>query len=96
MRMRWIAGAGDLAGRDLQRRVQAASAVALVIVRHPRRAKPGLIGSVGWVRSKAWISRLLIHAQDDRALRRVEGSSPTTSITFSTSCGSLENLNERT
>ena len=32
---------------DLQRRVEAGRAVALVVVRHPRE-RPGLIGSVGW------------------------------------------------
>ena len=64
-----VAGAGDLAGRDLQRGVEAGRAVALVVVGHPR----GLAGLHRQRRLGA-IERLdlglLVHAEHQRALRR--------------------------
>ena len=64
-----VAGARDLAGRDLQRRVQARRAVALVVVGHPR----GLAGLHRQRRLGA-IERLdlglLVDAEHQRALRR--------------------------
>ena len=71
MGVRRIASAGDLAGRDLQRGVEAGRAVALVVVGHPRGA-PGLDRQ----RRLGAIQRLdlclLVDAEHDRALRRVQ------------------------
>ena len=66
-----VAGAGDLAGRDLQRGVEAGGAVALVVVGHPLR-----LARLDRQRRLGAVQRLdlglLVHAQHQRALGRVE------------------------
>ncbi len=66
-----VAGAGDLAGRDLQGGVEAGGAVALVVVGHP-----GRFARLDRQRRLGAIQRLdlglLIHADDQSALRRIE------------------------
>ena len=66
-----VAGSGDLAGRDLQRGVEAGGAVALVVVGHPLR-----LAGLDRQRRLGAVQRLdlglLIDAQHQRAFRRVE------------------------
>ncbi len=66
-----VAGTGDLAGRDLQRGVEAGRAVALVVMRHPLR-----LARLHRQRRLGAIERLdlglLIHAQHQCAFGRVE------------------------
>jgi hypothetical protein len=64
-----IARAGDLPGRDLQGGVEAGGPVALVVMSHPVRLatldRQRRLGAI-----QRLDLRLLIHAQDQRALRR--------------------------
>ena len=76
--------------RHVERREQRRRAVALVVVRHrPRAAR---IDRQAFLRAVQGLNlALLVDAQHDRVLRRVEVQ-PTTSTSFSANCGSLESL----
>ena len=80
----------DLAGADLERREQAGRAVALVVV-GVALDLPGRSGSIGWVRSSAWI---WVFSSRLSTIARSGGSrySPTTSRTFASRAGSVLNL----
>ena len=60
-----------LAVEHVERGEQGGGAVALVVVGHGRQ-RPFLIGSPGWVRSSAWIWRLLVDREHDGVRRRVD------------------------
>ena len=66
-----VAGAGDLAAGDLKRGVEAGGAVALVIVSHPLRLarldRQRRLGAI-----ERLDLRLLVDAEHQRALRRIE------------------------
>ena len=95
MRVPGIAGSGDLTGGDLKRGVQAGGAVALVVVGHPLRLarlhRQRRLGAI-----QCLDLRLLIHAQHQRALRRVQVQARPRRSPSPPAAGSLENLNERT
>ena len=66
-----VAGAGDLARRDLQRGVEAGRAVSLVVVRHPLRLagldRQRRLGAI-----ERLDLRLLVNTEHQRAFGRVE------------------------
>ena len=66
-----VAGAGDLAGRDLKRGVEAGCAVALVVVSH-HRGLPRLHRKRRLRAIECLDLRFLVHAQHQRAFRRIE------------------------
>ena len=83
--------ADDLAGFDVERGEQRGRAVALVIMGHGSGAtlleRQSRLGPVECLNL-----RLLIHAQHDRPVRRVEVK-PCDPVTFSSKSGSFETLN---
>ena len=87
-----LAGRGDLAGGDLQGGEQGRGAVPDVVV-GARSSDAGCIGSIGAVRSSAWIWDF---SSTHNTIAFSGGSrySPTTSMTLATSSGSVENLND--
>ena len=67
-----VDGSVDLAGGHVQRGEQGGDAVAQVVMACAARACPGIIGSTGADRSRAWIWRFLIDAEHQRLFRRIQ------------------------
>src|SRR5947209_9838098 len=86
-----IAGIDDPAGGHLQRGEQRGGAVATVVI-GLFSGIPGRIGSIGAVRSSAWIWDFS-STESTTALSGGFRYKPTTSRTLASSSGSVENLN---
>jgi hypothetical protein len=87
-----LAGRGDLPGGDLQRGEQGRGAVPDAVVR-AALGQPGLQRRIGAVRSSAWIWDFS-STQSTIAFSGGCKYNPTTSTTFASSCGSVENRND--
>jgi hypothetical protein len=87
-----LAGRGDLPGGDLQRGEQGGGAVPDVVVR-AALGQPRLQRRIGAVRSSAWIWDFS-STQSTIAFSGGCKYNPTTSTTFASSCGSVENRND--
>ena len=82
--------ADDFARRDVRRREQGRRAMPQVVVVR-RAGMPGASGSIGWVRSRAWIW-LFSSTHKTMTISGGVSNRPTMSRTFSTNIGSVEGL----